>query len=723
MIEIEINKNQTLDAMLHQILNQALVAIEADAGSLMLVDNDQKLLQIKARLGKPRKGRKIEPVFELDHSSVAGHVALTCKPYVCSDIHNPKEEFFRPSRTGMNFRSILSVPIVFAGESIAVINADAQEPNFFTDKHLNDLLEIAHLVAGPISEKYNITGIIADIGMDLIRLSEGNAELLLIKIAEAAVKTLGADVVTLYQYDQKGDEFLVEGTGPTVAGSLRHPEFMRTKITAEDVPYIFIKNRESGFFPDVNKNKILSDKITRKNLDKKPRFIEREGIESMAALLLPYRAARNANQEIVGIIFANYRDRHEFLNIDERLVLATFADFAAATILNARLEQRRTEERVALVSSLSGGLAHRMSKLFAPSRLAVQYLRQKFSRNDNVAYNLLSQIEKQANLLFALSEKIADRFKVSGTPHQLTALNLKDEIDKAITQNIDNLSIFTIFKNIPEDLPYIQCDANQFPHVLTDIITNSIEAINSCNGQKENFCGSINFEALLLTEYNTIELEITDNGCGIPFENRDEIFLPGKGTKETLGIGLWWCRTFLRSIGGDIFLKNPQPKQGCSIVLKLPIAKDSHKSIQSVKAAANEILIIEDDPSFVQVIKPILEENKYRIQVAKNWKEAKNAINNFEYPLIILDISLTPSGDDRQGLDVLRLLNEHCFFTKVIIATAHEEFADRSLFSQYISLEHIFLKTKDNISDLINIIDSAFLKLKQIKSNVKNYNR
>ena len=60
---VDVETTQPLDTMLHQILNQALVAIDAKAGSLMLVAEKQKILQIKARLGPPRSGRVAERVL------------------------------------------------------------------------------------------------------------------------------------------------------------------------------------------------------------------------------------------------------------------------------------------------------------------------------------------------------------------------------------------------------------------------------------------------------------------------------------------------------------------------------------------------------------------------------------------------------------------------------------------------------------------------------------
>ena len=704
MIDIEISRNQTLDAMLHQILNQALVMIDAEAGSLMLVDNSEELLLIKARLGKPRKGRTSEPVFELNDGSVAGHVAKTCKSYLCRDIKNSNEEFFRPSRTGVNFRSILSVPVVNdEGIAIAVINADARRPDSFTVKHLETLEEVATIVANPIAEKVRGAAVLAEIGMDIVELTrEGEADLLLQKIAEAAVKRLGADVVTLYQYNQENDEFLVEGTGPTVSGELRHPETMRTSIDDNDVPYIFVRKRESGFFPDVHRVNELSADIERPRTKSDERFIVREGIKSMAALLLPYRAAKNPDQEIVGIIFVNYREPHAFLNIDQRLELSTFADFAAATILTARFQEQRTKERVALVTSLSGGLAHRMSKLFAPSRLAAQYLRKRLPENDMVAHNLLNQIERQANLLFGLSDRMADRFKAAGTTYVLKNIDLKKEIDHVITSNDYQMHGIEIINHIDTEIPLVKCDPFQLRDILHDLIINSIDAINAIRSDDTDFTGTISFSAKpLLLNDPYVEVEISDNGCGIPLGQREEIFLPGSGTKGTLGIGLWWCQTFLRGIGGDILLKDPQPTSGATFVIKLPCLT------KETTISSRKILIVEDDQTFIDVTKSILEENGYDVDAATNWNDAKKSVFSGSYPLILLDIALT-DHDDKQGLDILSLIIKNKIRSRVIIATGVKKLLDFSELEKIPNIAGVFVKQEGEIMELIQLVNNTF---------------
>jgi GAF domain-containing protein len=128
--------------MLHQVLNQALVAVNADAGSLMLVDDKQKILQVKARLGKPQPRRKIERVFKIDDTSVAGWVVQNKQPYLCPDIDN--DPFFVPSRSGKNFFSLLSVPILLKSSELPPILSSLVYLDFTTSDKAN--LQIHRLI-------------------------------------------------------------------------------------------------------------------------------------------------------------------------------------------------------------------------------------------------------------------------------------------------------------------------------------------------------------------------------------------------------------------------------------------------------------------------------------------------------------------------------------------------------------------------------------------------
>src|ERR1035438_8875340 len=226
---ILIDTNQTLDSMLHQVLNIALVACGADGGSLMLVHNKRGILQIKARLGRPRVGRTQEPIYKIGDNCIAGWVARHKRPYLCPDVS--KDKFFAASRSGKNFRSLLSVPIIHKGKALAVINADSSKKDFFSRAHQAKMEQVARQSSKPIADRISIVDALAELGVELTRLPKrGGVDSVLSRIAGLALRALGADVITLYQYSQEKDSFPVEGRGPTVAGELRNPGPMRRRV-------------------------------------------------------------------------------------------------------------------------------------------------------------------------------------------------------------------------------------------------------------------------------------------------------------------------------------------------------------------------------------------------------------------------------------------------------------------------------------------------------------
>jgi GAF domain-containing protein len=143
--------------------------------------------------------------------------------------------------------------------------------------------------------------------------------------------------VTLYQYDQSTKRFLVEGTGPTIAGELREPGPMKTRIYPDDVPWKIVESGESRFLSDAQHDPFLLGVVRHPGEPERPRFVVREGIVSSAALLL------QVGTEIVGVMFANYRTPHYF-SAEEKRILETFANYAAVAINNARLF-RKTRAR------------------------------------------------------------------------------------------------------------------------------------------------------------------------------------------------------------------------------------------------------------------------------------------------------------------------------------------------------------------------------------------
>jgi len=189
------------------------------------------------------------------------------------------------------------------------------------------------------------------VGQFLVSQPQVKVEALLQRIAQSALNVLNADVIIVYLYDQQQDEFPL--LPPLVEGRLYVETQMMDKIERNDVPSRLVRDiRQNIYAPDAAQHPIFYDRSRVRPAGKEIPYVEREKIKSSAGILLQVGA------EIVGVMFVNYRTRHEF-SPEERRLIETFASAAAIGIYNARLfnttdEQlrNRLEELTARVDEL-----------------------------------------------------------------------------------------------------------------------------------------------------------------------------------------------------------------------------------------------------------------------------------------------------------------------------------------------------------------------------------
>ena len=117
---------------------------------------------------------------------------------------------------------------------------------------------------------------------------------------------------------------------------------------------------------------------------------------------------------------------------------------------------------------------------------------------------------------------------------------------------------------VPPDLPDIRGDANQLSQVLMNLLLNAAEATTEG--------GSITVSADKLTFVDSIEIRVSDTGCGIPPDVLEHVFEPffttkqGKGT----GLGLSISQAYVRSHHGEIRVDTVLG-HGTTVTLTLPI--------------------------------------------------------------------------------------------------------------------------------------------------------
>ena len=124
----------------------------------------------------------------------------------------------------------------------------------------------------------------------------------------------------------------------------------------------------------------------------------------------------------------------------------------------------------------------------------------------------------------------------------------------------------------PDSLPIVQGDTREFQQVIFNLINNSAAAVPAVGGR-------ITITVCKLKD--EIEVNISDNGYGIPERIKTNIFDPFFTTKkvgEGTGLGLSLCYGIMKKLGGNISFSSrsredhPDEPSGTTFTVTLPVS-------------------------------------------------------------------------------------------------------------------------------------------------------
>ncbi len=304
------------------------------------------------------------------------------------------------------------------------------------------------------------------------------------------------------------------------------------------------------------------------------------GVESYAYAFVPFT--------IAAIIFYLAIVRYQFSQIEElnrgleRKVVERTRELKRT---QARLAE---EEKMAALVRLVAGLAHEINNPLGAL----------LSNNDSIRrsvahlQNRVSPAELERNgKLFMLLDKLSRANYYSGKriEHLVSKLKSFAHLDEAEVQMIDiNEAVETTLSVLHhqikeqvevdlrlEKLPPLLGKANHFNQAIMHLLDNALEAID---GRGRIFIHT-------RSEEDSIIIEVSDDGRGIPEAHRNKIFDPGfttKGSGVGAGLGLSIARQVIKDHQGEIFLKSEEGR-GTTIRVELPFLTQEVSIKQSDK--------------------------------------------------------------------------------------------------------------------------------------------
>jgi two-component system NtrC family sensor kinase len=305
-------------------------------------------------------------------------------------------------------------------------------------------------------------------------------------------------------------------------------------------------------------------------------------------------------------------------------------------------QQLLQAEKMAALGQTISGVAHELNNPLATilnwaERLAALKLDDRSSRGVDV---ILGEAERAARIVRNLLT-FARKRQSTRTMIDLNEIVREMLALRAYEQRITNISVITA---LAAGLPQVFADPHQVQQVLLNLIINAEQAMIAAHGR-----GSLALRTWHNPDEDSVALEVSDDGPGVPVEVRSKIFDPFFTTKEVgkgTGLGLTVAYAIVEEHGGRIRVESRRGT-GATFVVELPVsgiepppkpARPLAPPMEAVRGAS--VLLVEDERALAAAVVEALTDAGLAVQHAGDGEEALARINAKTFDLVICDLKM-----------------------------------------------------------------------------------
>lgn len=428
---------------------------------------------------------------------------------IAAEAVNDERFRFVPELNEDRFQSILSVPLLWRGDVIGVVNVRTQAPHDYTKTQVQLLSSIASQVAGAIEtgrqfrsaeKRASHLSTVAEVSKTIT--SNLYLEEILQLAVAATAQTMNFKIVALLLVDEEKKELVLKATQSQSRDYVKKPNLPLGESVAGRA---------------ISEGKVITIEDVKKTPGYRyPEIAKREGLTSLACVPLKVR------ERVIGVLNCYTEKLHAFSD-DEIAVLSTLGNQVAVAIANAKLMVKgallqemhhRVKNNLQTIASLLRLQAH-----YAAERSPVEVLNESINRVLAVAavHDLLSREDLDTISV----RKIADSI-LTATKQSFTLPN------KRIDMRVEG-----------PDLLLSSQHANSVALILNELVANAVE-----HGFASADEGSILVR--LLDEDERWRLEIRNDGDPLP---------PDFDPRQTNSLGLQIVESLVRGdLNGDFTL-------------------------------------------------------------------------------------------------------------------------------------------------------------------------
>lgn len=294
-------------------------------------------------------------------------------------------------------------------------------------------------------------------------------------------------------------------------------------------------------------------------------------------------------------------------------------------------EQLQQAQKMEAIGTLAGGIAHDFNNMLAVvlgnAELALDEV-----HDDNGATRNLDQIIKASKRARDLVRQILTFSRK--TEQGRTQLQLTPLIKETYTLLRGTLpSTIRMELEVDTETDAVFANPSQMQQVIMNLATNAAHAMREKGGVLTIGLTDATFDAGALPTREMsagtyIKLTVRDTGTGMTDDVRRRIFEPFFTTKqagEGTGMGLSVVYGIVNSHDGAITIES-KPSKGSTFNIFLPFAGEQrHKEAQEkgdIPAGTERILVVDDEPSVVEMTREVLKRLGYSVSEATSGNEA-----------------------------------------------------------------------------------------------------
>jgi two-component system nitrogen regulation sensor histidine kinase NtrY len=223
-------------------------------------------------------------------------------------------------------------------------------------------------------------------------------------------------------------------------------------------------------------------------------------------------------------------------------------------------------QRMAAWREVARRIAHEVKNPLTPIQLSAQRLKKRYGdkigRDDGKVFEectnmIIDQVEGLKRLVNEFSS-----YARMPAPHPKPS-SIKEIIQESVSLYKETEKDIKLVFNPTVEVPPISLDKEQMKRVMINLLDNAVDAIDGD--------GEIVIDLSYDEEQQKVQIQVTDDGKGIPAENKDHLFEPYFSTKKHgTGLGLAIVSTIISDHDGSIRVQDREPR-GTQFIIELPV--------------------------------------------------------------------------------------------------------------------------------------------------------